>query len=570
MAKQLLKLVIGVYLLLIYACSSDEGNSSNSANPYKITIHSQELVVIEFEQPLSNDQYTGQIGQVPVHLSKLDENNLVFLVPDGLELGKQTLNINSLGGFSREYNLEAIALPSSPEVIYNQFINDLNQMKNKASQPEDQAILTATVSSLNAVFENASAENQLKMANAYYVNKAFFNSSSQGKFTGDQLKYFNQYSFHVVKMGTYAIGAALAVPYGYHTPIILGMAVGHAILAYEAHAKLQEVTYSAIGVEVAGFFKKTTSDTQDTEPEYLVFTDDQERELTFRIKRSTISAADRNSTNRYYRTFFNSLDNKNRYIQKFNDGILWCNENVPFCNIPTLSMKTVRPEPDFTMDNENASIMQKINFSITHNNLQLVTATVDQSGKLKAKIKVTGNPQSNEIISNLRYTYSDEFSSISNQFPIKVTRGFSLADTWSLAEFEGQEAEVWHYDNYSCPGQAEDIYFRGSGTFTSNSFSITIHMDTNYTEYSSSCGILNSEFTPDADNFQFQGQYNMSSYQPQTGRINTSGVTARYDGDPYTVQSSYLQVVDPDTIILHLVIQDSDGSWTEAVVLHRN
>ena len=83
--------------------------------------------------------------------------------------------------------------------------------------------------------------------------------------------------------------------------------------------------------------------------------------------------------------------------------------------------------------------MQKISFSVNHPNLSLETATLLNNGQLRIKIKFVGNPPINKVISTLNYTYSDDFSSFSGNFPIEVNgapsniQGFSFVNQANIS-----------------------------------------------------------------------------------------------------------------------------------------
>jgi len=166
-------------------------------------------------------------------------------------------------------------------------------------------------------------------------------------------------------------------------------------------------------------------------------------------------------------------------------SILWVNNAIPFVSFDTLPLAQVSSSANPVTADVTSQIMQKINFNISHSNLSLETATLQNNGQLNLKVKFVGNPTATSISSTLNYTYNDDFSSFSGSFPIEVNIDTStfLVGNWNLIEYNGivpNQNNIIYNSLQNCPTNPtpEDWYggvsFSGSASFTTTTFSCPV------------------------------------------------------------------------------------------------
>lgn len=420
--RKLIYLFIGcVALLTAFSCekSEDENTSINidggSVYRYQmVTITTDDLV-------LDNQQYHGELGNIPVTLARASENTLVFMVPQEMALGNVVLKMPELNDSTVKYKVLEQQLSQSPTETMEAFSGLAEEFLVTFDVPET-SNAHINLQAFQSYYQNASDPDKREIALFYQVNKQAIDNvlsdNFQGRFTQQERDLINKFKLSIAAM---AVGGVVAVEAPHVGIKTLGIAVASMgfFKAIDYHNELSEHTINVIQMKV----NQLLGDNDRGGNFALSLADNVARTVPFTITESSLVQGDSGSTQPQIADFFSSQSDYNTYVGKVNSAISWVNANVPLVNFSAIGLAALPQDPITANTPVTSEMMSDITFSVSHPNLQLVNASLQATGQLKITVKIIGSPSQLPVASTLRYAYDDGFSTFSGTLPIEVGGG---------------------------------------------------------------------------------------------------------------------------------------------------
>lgn len=521
-------------IFIINSCSSDDDNKGGEPiiNENGGDVYHLQIITIETGVSLENEEYQGTFNATPITLVRVEDDKLIFAIPPDAPFGNSDLVIINLNNTKIRYNVLEQVLSESPEMAMSGFISNLENFVQTQSESPDALEIQQSISSFTTVFENANPEQKAEMAKTYLANKDFMDSmftGTAGRISHVQLLLFGEYSAAVV-IACVSGAVAYNTPPGWHTPVLTITAIVAAHEARSTFYEIIEIEWNTVKAKVNSIFDRPEAPfiVNRLENENVIsLSNDVESLLGFSLVGTKLDQGDSESSNSYIQTFFTYRSRVNTTKTKVNDIITWINNNIPFADFGLLALDTLdesAPETDIAVD---ANIMNNLSFNISHPNLQLVNAMVNNNGQLVVKVKIIGTYQNTPVISTLDYTYQDELSNFSGSFPIEVSAeegDFSLSGNWNFVKmtmidgdfdsFSLNETKTEYWDD--CPSLISYIskLTGASVNFTESSFDINLQF---YEKYFGAVNIDNCSYTetPEEGNFYWNinADYNNQSFE---------------------------------------------------------
>jgi hypothetical protein len=428
-------LLIAAAITVTFSCSKDD---SPDAPQNGGEIFTAQVVTVNLpDTDFNANEYQGTIGGIPVTLTVGSDNTLIFMAPLGLE-GNQDLIIPALD-LTINYNLTATTLDKSPD----ETIEDLTANLDTFTQLVDETTEGVTTKHNIEVFMNyyahAGVEEKTDIAIIYKANKALidelisYNGNTDRGIFGDTLVFIQKHGKAVAAIG---IGVALVASATTIAPIVLGIAciAAGSYKAYKANADAVDNVYATISLKAASW-----RGTNGRGENGIMLSDGEARTLPFELVDRKLIESDAQNNEPIAQEYFTSHNLYNFYAQKTNDIIDSTNaaKGTDFSDLQLEELPETSPEVNNPINEE---LFSKVQFSINHPNVQLVSAVFDGDGQLKIKVKIVGIPTTNPVETTLNYTYDDDFSSFTGSLPIEVSKTPSeidLSGTWTMSPVLG-------------------------------------------------------------------------------------------------------------------------------------
>lgn len=426
--KKIYKIVFLIIVSTFYflSCSKEDEDSSVIIEGDEV-YQSQFVKVTLPNTNLSQDEYQAKFDGVDVILSKIKDNELLFLVPNNSSLGLKELIIPSLNNTTIHYVVKEAVLSKSPEEIMDSFFTNLNTFSQTLNDTQEATSVQNALNSFDAIFDNASLEERKKMAVLYQSNKVLFDDIILNNFSSvsgrnvepSDIQLLAKHSMAVYVMAAGAIVAIVA-------PDAAGKALGVVLVAAGAYKAreyfLQVVTkkLNTLNCVVNGLVGLSNRSANET---FLTFQSDIVSTVSLEAKVRGLITADATKNQSAVVSFFKDYNKYNYYINKVNSIITWVNNNILFADFNQISLEQLTSSSAEEIINIDSEEFSNFTFSVNHPNLQLVSSSIESDGQLNVKIKIIDTPISLPVESFLYYTYSDEFSQFSGKLPIKVSNG---------------------------------------------------------------------------------------------------------------------------------------------------
>lgn len=423
MKKLLLSITIIIFSTFLFSCSKDD-TASDSIDENGGQIYRYQVVTIDVgSTSLTNNVYLGTLAGTTVELTKVADHELVFYVPETTPIGATELHINSLNNAKINYEVKDVILTQSVDETLAPLETNFENYGNQLSTASQDIPFVQNHSTMMSYYNGLSIEEKSEVAKFYKVNKtiidAVYNtdySTIQGRNIDMQENRALVLRFKAaLAVGMIGSAVAIAEPSNIIRPIAIGVAIAGISAAVDYHFELIDRNINIIEMKINAL---TGTNNRNTNSQ-LSLTENVATTLPFNVNVRPIQETDSNSQQEYMKLYFATKNRLNELISNINEAILWVNNAIPFVSFDTLPLAQVSSSANPVTADVTSQIMQKINFSISHPNLYLETATLQSNGQLNLKVKFVGNPTTN-ISSTLNYTYSDDFSRFSGSFPIVV------------------------------------------------------------------------------------------------------------------------------------------------------
>lgn len=489
MKKLLLSITIIIFSTFLFSCSKDD-TASDSIDENGGQIYRYQVVTINVgSTSLTNNVYLGTLAGTTVELTKVADHELVFYVPETTPIGATELHINSLNNAKINYEVKDVILTQSVDETLAPLETNFENYGNQLSTASQDIPFVQNHSTMMSYYNGLSIEEKSEVAKFYKVNKTIIDAVYNTDYSTIQGRNIDMQENRALVLRFKAalavgmIGSAVAVaePSNIIRPIAIGVAIAGISAAVDYHFELIDRNINIIEMKINAL---TGTNNRNTNSQ-LSLTENVATTLPFNVNVRPIQETDSNSQQEYMKLYFATKNRLNELISNINEAILWVNNAIPFVSFDTLPLAQVSSSANPVTADVDSQIMQKINFSISHPNLSLETATLQSNGQLNFKVKFVGNPTATSISSTLNYTYNDDFSSFSGSFPIEVNLDTStfLVGNWNLIEYNGivpNQNNIIYNSLQNCPTNPtpEDWYggvsFSGSASFTTTTFSCPV------------------------------------------------------------------------------------------------
>lgn len=443
--KKTLKLFVAIILGLFIFQSCSKGDEPTD-HPVGGDAFRMQVMTIDLPNTsLLNNEYHGSMGNTEITLTKGDEHKLLFMVPSGMVLGNQDMVINDLNNMKITYNVKDAVLPDTPDAVVSQFQNNLTTFQATGNISTQKAI-----DSFNQVYSNATDEEKSTMASLYYVNKAVFDDiilNDYSNVSGKNCTFDGMANLlkHKVALLGVAVGVVIVVAPSLTVCekvagaalVVLGMYKSYEFWSEFASCKLNTLQFSIDNI----LGKNVNISTNST----ISLNNNVARNLTFNSVDRTVIAADNDKDNSGIKLCFTYHNLYNVFAQQTNPVIQWINNNVPLANFDLIPLEIMPTSSTTILNPVNSSKYSHLALSINASNLTLVSSSLSSTGQLNLKVKINGTATT-AVNGILNYTFSDEFSTISGSFPIRVNIDSDTViignQTWML-----KNLDVDHYNN---------------------------------------------------------------------------------------------------------------------------
>lgn len=404
-------LFIAFALIMVLSCSKDD----SSANIVGGVVYRSQVVTIDLPNvTLSNQQYQATFNGLPITLAKSDNHKLFFLVPYSTTLGMQDLVISSLNDITIHYDLQDTVLSESIEVTMESFFANLNTFSQNLDSSPEAIVAQNALNSFNSYYANATIEDKTEIAIIYKANKIMFDKIIQNIDISGKAIDPNALCFGAAVIGMGASIPLLLAPTGATQIAGLVLLAPSVYYAKDCGKPLWNEFVLANFININGILGLNQKNT------ILVFTNNINSTLPLNTVNRKLISSDASRTESTWLYFFPYFNLLNANIAIANTVIPLVN-NLPFVNFGLISQIQLPSSSVVVNTTVNQVIFGKIQFSINHPNLQLVSSSLVSDGQMSMKIKIIGTPTTSPVISTLNYSYTDSFSTFSGTIPISVS-----------------------------------------------------------------------------------------------------------------------------------------------------
>lgn len=534
--KTLLLITVVLGFLCLFSCKKD------SEGPKKETpVNARDIVRYGFvtvnvgNTVLNKEEYSGKLGSIAITLVKVSDNELGFMPLDNIPDGVHTLSIADLRDVNVTYDIKNPTLTKSADETINTMLSDF--VAHSSEDNSQKMLIEKSLKNLKNIYDKASEKDKRIMAMSYQANKTLFDNllssltqienqkmvaehpdfrsaawrpSFNGSIVASDFWQFNKisdavrgarsiftrYNACVFVAGGAAVIAVGVYPWGIHTAVAL--TVG--IIAYskipDAHSAAVDDFSTVAGLALSDKQGKnhTRISPQSTEKSgienakkssgtstaTIKLSHDKYTSLPVQLRARKLEESDVSSPSPVIQTFFKDLKESNDLADKVNKVSKWCNEHIPFCDLPLLqSLGVPKNSSSVVLEKTPVDLLEYLSVSVDHTNVQVVDVLLNEDGDLDIKVKIVDSDVS-EIRTSLKYVYKDEFSSFSGSIPIQIEKQISLIGDWTLKNhYAGDPVGVEVViNNTLCPNiPAWKSTLTGKVTFTETSFSGFYHYD---------------------------------------------------------------------------------------------
>ncbi|ESU23682.1 hypothetical protein FEDK69T_10850 [Flavobacterium enshiense DK69] len=533
MKTKLFKLMTFFLVISMISCSKED--TTEQTTPITQdggAIRGSQIVTVTFNNiTLTQFEYQGTIGGIPVNLVKTGEHTLAFYLPNEVLTGAHDLIIPGLSNATVHYNISPTSLTGTADENVVDLFANLNAFAQTLNNDPQAVSAQNAINTLITHYNNASAAEKASIATLYKANKQLFDhliltdfSDITGRNTVTETKiHINKHVAAIALVGVAALGVA--------TSPVLGCAIlavaGYK--AYEANTEALANIYDKNSAIVFGWFSNKNNVVVNRAPE-IVLTDNIAKELTFEIKERKLIASDASKTEPLAVKYFNSVNLYNHIVTKNNPLINQTNtaEHTDFDTLTQEVLQTSNPDVINPVD---SSFMENVEFSSSNSNVSVVSAALSSNGQLNLKLKLNGTPTALPVRTNLHISYNDGFSSFSGNIPVTVEA--SLVGTWTLVSFEDGVPLGTYVDLFtspSCPSVATQAYTALSETLIIGENTYSFIEKDKYKFYNRSILTSNCSIETDA----------ADTFETYT---DTGSGTYVLDGNTFTATSSNDEVV---------------------------
>jgi hypothetical protein len=291
---------------------------------------------------------------------------------------------------------------------------------------------------------------------------------------------------------------------------ISGAAAG-AYGAYKTNANTVDSLQETISTEFDGIIGTADRSSNDN----VLLQNNRATQVNFKFIERKIISSDSNKTEPLAVTYFTSFNTYNYLANKCNLIINTTNDffGTSFSNMLIKVLNDSNPSVTIPV---TQVMFNRMTFSISHPNLQLVSKSLSSEGVLSIVVKMIGNPTALFIHSDLKYTYSDGFTKFNGQIPIDVI--FDLEGSWRGLSYFGVTGQY-------IIGEQVDYFWCGINTYSEVWYDSTL----TYTKVASGHFSAIDRLKQDILDFADVTNYETCEITVHPQQVSTFNFVATYD-----------------------------------------
>jgi len=391
------------------------------------TIRQYQLVQLEVNN-LIEESYEGNFGGVALILTKVDENQLIFLVDEKIGIGKKILEIPSLS-LKVRYNVILSDLGVSVDNTLNILTNTLTTYSATLVDSLLVQNLNQYLSGFNDVLAQMNARDREIIAKVFQSNIDYFDNFYSIDFSQPLTKssnYSQLSNFQLARNFAAATLAAGLLTFG--AVAAASMPIAAAVLAYKAIPlwfKVKDLfveIYNRVWIYIEISFDDVISSLngKNSLSNRLILESGITKKTNLQLTKRGFSDSDSSSLEIGTKIFFDAYNGMKQSIIQLNKVIEIIN-TLPLVNLPPIAIPTLGAASNAEI-NANNEVFGKMSFSIDNPNLRFEQPTLNNNSiNLKVEI-VNPNVVNEHLDGNIIFSLVDEFNSIQGTVPIRVMK----------------------------------------------------------------------------------------------------------------------------------------------------
>lgn len=486
MNKKYLKFV-GVMLFFtvffaVNSCSKSDDNHTEDSENTEVSLPEEalrlQIVEASFSEPLTQEEYDGMLGDVPLKLVRESEQTLLFYIPGTVPVGEVFFSIPELK-VSQKLNVKNAELRAAESVVLAPFFEKISVQYQGISTPEYMTYMTEVNTAFDNYYQSLSAAEKDEMALFFQVNEAFFdevlNIDANGVRSVESTVR-NAAKFTIASYLFVTCSTALTLP---GTPVekaVIGaVAVTGAVKAWDYGKQLiNEVNIvNSMTQQILDEISATATTALDDSAS-LTFVHDESKSVSFYIEQQNMTSGNRSGTAESLVSFFDAYDVLTSATHTVNDVIRFINDHVFFANISEIPISEIPANAEKETVAMTSELFNYMTFSTPDNVILSQPSFANGEIAMKMTIANPDNVTDGVVQTQLNYTYEDAFNYVSGSIPIEVKLeedSFNFEGTWRIAYYEIDDNSLY---------QEDKIAFNADGISTLYESRMPAHPDSYY------------------------------------------------------------------------------------------
>ncbi|MBK9327803.1 MAG: fibrobacter succinogenes major paralogous domain-containing protein [Sphingobacteriales bacterium] len=420
--SSLVLLSITILIAGLFGCKKD---STDNTPINGGVVFTSQLVFISTTN-VTEEQYTATLGDVNVSVLKINDTVAVFQVPGSFAVGNTKLSIPDLNNLIVNYEVKMTVLANTPDIVLKELFDNIDVFLGGIGSGADDTYVQSVLSSLDEFYSTATAADKTKMAIYYQANKELFNGIINDDFTLQRMGSLGECTVTLLKfvVTSFPFAAGVAVAWLAPDPVEKLLAVVVASIGWR-YTKLHYVEFTDCLMKAVNFVIDGISSSVNGRilNSYINYTDDIALSSSFSNIGRGVIAGDRGASAGVDK-FFTTYDLVNSSISRLNTIITFVNDNVLFTDIDLVDPFVVAGSNTESEASVTEEVFNAMSFSVASSNVSIKSKSFsDGNINLTLKINDPAAVSGDYIDTELNYSYSDYFNSISGKFLIRVNKG---------------------------------------------------------------------------------------------------------------------------------------------------
>lgn len=432
------KLIIFLVALLLIGCNKDDNSSPTEeqiANGG--TVKTSQLVAINNTEA-TQEQYQATFGSRTILVAKTSENELVFKVPNQMELGEQVLTIPNLNNLKIKYQIVENVLTGTADENLSTYFSNINSYLASIEGSTNYNQVNGFFDRLDEAYQNLSEDEKIVMAKFYKANQNRFDNilttdfSNRPAFEGSDLELLLRFSTAVI-----GFGASTAIAVLDPEPVTKVIATGVAIIAWSKALDYKQ-DFADREVKKLNVLIDGLESVLQGPNALLDFTSGSPSSLPLEYNARAIINSDSEVSNENISSYFAKHSAYNSIVQSLNGVINFINENIFLADFDLIQLSTINDTNPTITTSANDEFFNRIDFSVESSNVDLNNVSFS-NGNLNITLSIIDESIVYDFLeTNLVFSYQDDFNNLQGSYPIRLFKNANLF----IDPRDGQEYDI--------------------------------------------------------------------------------------------------------------------------------